>query len=291
MSQRNAANPTLGDFLRACRARVHPVEAGLPDDGRHRRVPGLRREELAQLANVSVDYVVRLEQGRTANVSTAVLQSLARALRLRPDERDYLLRIAEAGAASHAPVPHPAASAVRPQTRTLLDGWAFPAMLLGPRLDVLAWNALGAALLGIDFGALPEEERNLVRLAFLDPRFRELYTDWRHVARECVGYLRMGMAHDPEDPQLLALVEELSTADADFRRWWSDHRVRTRAVGTKSFRHPVAGAMTLDFQSLVLGDEPDRTVFVYSAQPDTPSYEALRFLATWSSSAPEAARR
>lgn len=280
MSHRNASNTTLGDFLRACRSRVNPGDVGLPDDGRHRRVPGLRREELAQLANVSVDYVVRLEQGRTVHVSTAVLESLARALRLRPDERDYLLRVAVSGVEPQPPAP----TRIRPETQTLLNGFQeFPALLLSHRLDVLGWNPLGAALL-TDFAAVPEPERNLVRMAFLDPAFRDLYVDWRHVARECVAYLRMGAARDPEDARLKALVEELADADADFRRWWSDHRVRTRASGRKTFRHPVAGAMTLDFQSLVVGDDPGQTVFVYTAQPDTPAYEALRFLATWSAS-------
>ncbi|MEU0181119.1 helix-turn-helix transcriptional regulator [Streptomyces sp. NPDC006207] len=280
MSQRNASNTTLGDFLRACRSRVNPGDVGLPDDGRHRRVPGLRREELAQLANVSVDYVVRLEQGRTVHVSTAVLESLARALRLRPDERDYLLRVAAAGAEPSASAP----PRIRPQTQTLLDGLQeYPALLLSHRLDVLGWNPLGAALIA-DFAAVPEPQRNLVRMAFLDPAFRELYADWRTVARECVAYLRMGAARDPQDPRLKALVQELADADADFRRWWSDHRVRTRAAGQKTFRHPVAGTMTLDFQSLVVGDDPDQTVFVYTAQPGTPAHEALRFLATWSAS-------
>ncbi|WP_431953895.1 helix-turn-helix transcriptional regulator [Actinacidiphila sp. bgisy167] len=285
MSQRNVSNTTLGDFLRACRSRVNPSDVGLPDDGRHRRVPGLRREELAQLANVSVDYVVRLEQGRTVHVSTVVLESLARALRLRPDERDYLLRVAAAGSASLAPTPSSSAQGrIRPQTQTLLDGLReYPALVLDHRMDVLGWNALGRALL-TDFSAVPEARRNLVLMAFLDPAFRELYDDWRTVARECVAYLRMGAARDPQDLRLTALVDELAEADADFRRWWSDHRVRTRAAGSKTFRHPVAGTMTLDFQSLVVGDDPDQTVFVYTAEPGTPAHQALRFLATWSAS-------
>ncbi|MFJ2478500.1 helix-turn-helix transcriptional regulator [Streptomyces sp. NPDC087659] len=283
MSNQGFSNATLGDFLRACRARVNPADVGLPDDGRHRKVPGLRREELAQLANVSVDYVVRLEQGRTANVSATVLESLARALNLQPDERDYLLTVGAPAPRAESGFKTPG-TRISPHTQMVIDGLQeFPALVLGRRMDVLGWNAMGTALLA-DFGALPVPQRNLVRMAFLDPAFRELYDDWAKTARECVAYLRMDAARYPEDKQLAALVGELSVRDEDFRRWWGDHQVRTRARGRKAFRHPVAGPMTLNFQTLILGSQPDQTLFVYTADPGSASQEALRFLVTWAGS-------
>ncbi len=280
MHDQEPADLTLGDFLRACRARVRPEDVGLPGGGRPRRVPGLRREELALLAHVSVDYLVRLEQGRATRVSAEVLQALSEGLRLRPDEHEYLMRVARPPRPSAAA--RPAAQRVRPQTRQLLDSLhEFPALLLGRRMDVLAWNPLGAALL-TDFGTLPAGRRNLVRLAFTDPACRALYADWATAARECVAYLRMDAARWPDDPSLTELVEELSAKDDDFRRWWRDHRVRARAFGHKRFQHPVAGPMELDFQALGVGDDPDQTLFVYTAAADSPSAEALRFLAAWS---------
>lgn len=278
MNGEDPRRASLGEFLRACRARVQPHEAGIADDGRRRRVPGLRREELAGLAHVSVDYLVRLEQGRDTNVSHAVLQALADALRLRRDEREYLFRIGQPGdqaGTRAAPV-----QLVRTQTRRLLDGLAeMPALVLGRRLDVLAWNTMGAALLG-DFAVLPAPRRNLVWLAFKDPAYRELYGEWAKSARSCVAYLRMDAGRDPDDLALKALVEELSD-DADFRRWWEAHQVRTWAFGRKTVQHPVAGRMRLDFQTLTTVEDPGQTILVFSAEPGTPAHEALRFLGTW----------
>lgn len=269
----NSRGAALGDYLRACRARIQPQDKGFPEDGRRRRVRGLRREELAQLAGVSVDYLVRLEQGRTNNVSRAVLDALARALDLQPDEHDYLLRIA-------GPIQRGTISPrVRPQTQRLLDSLhEVPAVVIDRRMDVLAWNPLGAALFA-DFATLPAAQRNLVWLAFLDPRGRALYSDWEKVAQECVAYLRMDAARYPDDPRLSALVGELSVKDPDFRRWWADHKVRAQESGRKGFRHPVAGEFVLDFQTLTI--QEDQKVLVYTAEPDSRSQEALRFLAGW----------
>lgn len=165
----------LGAFLRARRAALDPHRLGLPDDGRLRRVPGLRREELAQLAHVSIDYVVRLEQGRTRQVSRPVLDALADALQLAPDERAYLFTVADVTQA--APARQPAGQRVDPQLQQLLDGMHdIPAMVLNRRMDVLAWNR-GAAALLTDFAALPAPERNLIRLTFLDDAYRSLYAD------------------------------------------------------------------------------------------------------------------
>ncbi|MFF2848198.1 helix-turn-helix transcriptional regulator [Streptomyces sp. NPDC058001] len=270
----------LGDFLRACRAALDPRRIGLPDDGRLRRVPGLRREELAQLAHVGVDYIVRLEQGRTRRVSRPVLDALADALELAPDERAHLFTLAETVQA--APARQPIAHHVDQQLRHLLDGMHdVPAMILNRRMDVLAWNRAARALL-TDFGALPAAERNLIRLTFLDDDFRALYADWPRAARECVAVLRMESDRHPHDRTLAALIGELTAGDPDFRTWWATHRVRGPRQLTKTYRHPVVGTLTLDVQQLTVDTEPDQFLIAYTAPPDTPSHDALRFLLQWS---------
>lgn len=273
----------LSEYLRACRARVTAEELGLPAVGR-RRVPGLRREELASLAGVSVDYIVRLEQGRVRSASPSVLLSLAGALRLRPDETEYLLRLADDDAAvtGRAARTAPKGQQVSSATRVLLDGLVnVPALLLGRRMDVLAWNRLGAALF-TDFGELPPRQRNHIWLTFLDPGIRGLYADWTKVAQECVAYLRMDAARYPDDPDLARLVGELSLKDQDFGTWWSDHRVRAQRQGRKRFSHRVAGELELDFQVLDVRGGTDQSLLVYTAEPGSQSAEALAFLTSWS---------
>jgi transcriptional regulator with XRE-family HTH domain len=270
----------LGDFLRARRAALDPHRMGLPDDGRLRRVPGLRREELAQLAHVSIDYVVRLEQGRTRRVSRPVLDALADALELAPDERAYLFAVADISRA--APARQPAKQQVDTELRQLLDGMHdIPAMVLNRRQDVLAWNTAAAALL-TDFAALPPGERNLIRLTFLDDAYRSLYADWPRAARECVAVLRMEAGRNPDDAALTALVGELSVRDPNFRSWWGSHQVRGPRQLTKTYHHPVVGTLTLDVQQLTVDTQPDQHLVAYTAPPDTPSDEALRFLLQWS---------
>lgn len=270
----------LGGFLRARRAALDPYRAGFPDDGRLRRVPGLRREELAQLAHVSVDYVVRLEQGRTRRVSRSVLDALADALELAPDERAYLFTVADVPQTT--PARRPSGLRVDPQLRRLLDGMPdIPAMILHRRMDVLVWNAAAAALL-TDFGALPPDRRNLIRLTFLDDTFRSLYADWPRAARECVAVLRNEAGRHPDDPALTALVGELGMRDPDFRTWWSTHQVRGPRQLTKTYHHPVAGTLVLDVQQLSVDTRPDQLLVAYTAAPDSPSHEALRFLLQWS---------
>lgn len=272
----------LGEFLRACRARITAEELGLPTSG-HRRVPGLRREELASLAGVSVDYIVRLEQGRVKSASPAILTALARALELRPDEEEYLLRCA-APAAGSGGAARPAATR-RPQvsqaTQLLLDSMVnVPALVLGRRMDILAWNSLSAALF-TDYSRLPAKRRNHIWLTFLDPEVRGLYADWKKVAQECVTYLRMDAVRYPDDPELARLVGELSLKDPDFRTWWSDHRVRTQRPGRKDFVHSIAGELSLDFQVLDLRGATDQSLLVYTAEPQSPSEQALTFLSGW----------
>jgi transcriptional regulator with XRE-family HTH domain len=269
----------LGDYLRSCRARARPEQLGLPGGVRSRRVPGLRREELAHIAGVSVDYVARLEQGRVKSASPAVLGALARALNLQPDEYEYLMGCVHATeAAGFAGPGHPGGQ-VRPETQQLMDSMHLvAAQVLGRRMDIVAWNALCAALV-IDFGALPVADRNLLRLTFLEPSARRVYADWPKVARECVAYLRMDAGRYPDDPRLACLVEELSAKDPDFRRWWADHQVRAPRFGRKDFLHPTAGPLTLTFQALDLRDDPWQTMLVYTAEPGSHSFEAMRFLA------------
>jgi transcriptional regulator with XRE-family HTH domain len=266
----------LGGFLRARRAALDPRRAGLPDNGRLRRVPGLRREELSQLANVSVDYVVRLEQGRTRRVSRPVLDALADALQLTLDERAYLATLAEVASATRTR--RAAQPEITPQLRQLLDDMHnIPAMVVYRRMDVLAWNR-GAAALLTDFGALPPRDRNLVRLMFLDNAFRSLYADWPRAARDCVAVLRMEAGRHPDDPDLIALVGELSIREADFRTWWTSHPVHGLGPAPRTFHHPVAGTLTLDVHQLSVGTHPDLLLAAYTAPPGSRSREALRVL-------------
>ncbi|MFF3693213.1 helix-turn-helix transcriptional regulator [Streptomyces sp. NPDC002221] len=269
----------LGDFLRARRAALDPRRIGLLDDGRLRRVPGLRREELAQLAHVSIDYVVRLEQGRTRRVSRPVLDALADALQLAPDERAYLFTVADVTQAG--PARQPAKQCVDPQLQQMLDGMHdIPAMVLSRRMDVLAWNR-GAAALLTDFAELSAPERNLIRLTFLDDAYRSLYADWPRAARECVAVLRMEAGRNPNDCALTDLVAELTVRDPDFRAWWASHQVRGPRQLTKTYRHPVIGTVTLDVQQFGVDTQPDQQLVAYTAPPGSPSQEALRFLLQW----------
>lgn len=275
---RDAHLSELGEFLKARRAELSPHAMGLPESGALRRVPGLRREEVAQLASISTVYYTRLEQGRI-EASTPVLLALARVLRLDDDQRDYLLELA---GKENALPRRRAAQKVRPSMRRLLDNLTdIPALVLGRCMDILAWNPLAAALM-TDFSQIPEEHRNSVRLVFTDPAMRDLYADWEDVARTNVAFLRMEAAQNPDDPRLNALVEELSVQDRQFRQWWGAHQVAHHAMGTKAFRHPVAGDLTLDWETLACPTDPDQQLTVLSAEPGTPSHERLRFLASWS---------
>ncbi|WP_328354752.1 helix-turn-helix transcriptional regulator [Streptomyces sp. NBC_00457] len=263
----------LGDFLKARRRELSPATAGLPDDGL-RRVPGLRREEVALLASISPDYYTRLEQGRR-RASEPVLDALARALRLSKDERAYLFELSgkDAGRPRRRPTQR-----VQPQLRRLLDDLTnTPALVLGRCTDILAWNPLAAALF-TDFALLPEHRRNFVRLVFCDPKVRALYTDWDYMARACVAQLRMEAARDPENPRLAMLVGELSVRDPDFRTWWGDHRVAARTAGTKALRHPVVGELALDWSTLTDAADPDQQLIALTAAPGTPSHDGLRLL-------------
>jgi transcriptional regulator with XRE-family HTH domain len=282
--QRSAAGDRgeLREFLRTRRARITPEEAGLAPVPGIRRVPGLRREEVARLAGVSVDYYVRLERGRGVNASEAVLDAIARALRLNDDERGHLFAVARPARTRPRPLPP---QRVRPGLYRVLETMTdVPALIVGRRTDVLATNRLARALY-TDFDALPHRERNLSRFIFLDEGARELYADWEGVARSSVATLHLYAGQHPHDPRLAELIGELSLRDPDFRRWWADHDVQRRTFGSKHFHHPVVGDLTLDYEALAATGDPDQILGVYTAEPGSASEEALRLLASWTSEA------
>jgi len=265
----------LGAFLRARRARLDPVEQGLPTVGM-RRTPGLRREEVARLAGVSVDYYTRLEQGRYLRPSTAVLNALAGALQLTSAEREHLFRLDRTGP---APVRVAGPERVRPSTRRILDRVApNPALLFGRRLDVLAWNRVAATLI-TDFGAVPAAHRNIVWLLFLDPAVRAVYPEWESVAREALAFLRGAAGRYPNDPAMAGLVGELSMRSKQFRAWWSQHDVKEKTTGRKMFAHPMVGRFTLDYDAFMVPGT-DQSLVVYTAAPQSPAQIAIDLLAT-----------
>jgi transcriptional regulator with XRE-family HTH domain len=261
-----------------CSARITPEAAGvLPFTGR-RRVAGLRREEVAQLAGVSVDYYVRLEQGRTSNVSAAALDAVARALRLDDQERAHLRRLTGPERAPRRPAPP---QRVRPPVRHLLEAMTdAAAYVVGRRTDVLAWNRLGAALIA-DFGALPARQRNFARLLFTDEdAARSRFPDWPAKARDLVAFLHVDAGRHPDDPALAELVGELSVRSDLFRRLWADHPVRDKGHATAYVHHPLVGTMELAYEALRLPDDPEQMLVTYSAAADSDAMTSLRLLAS-----------
>ncbi|MGW1720113.1 helix-turn-helix domain-containing protein [Streptomyces sp. NPDC002156] len=276
----------LSEFLRTRRARLKPEDVGLPDFGRHRRVPGLRREELAQLAGVSVAYYTRLEQGNGRNVSAEVLDAIARALRLTGAEHAHLTHLAKPK--QHKKKPSVRAQVVRGTLRQLLDTMdGVPAYVAGRRTDILAWNSMAASLFG-DWAELPPQDRNWARLTFLRPDYHDLFLDWEQKAIDIVCHLRMDAGCYPEDAKLAALVGELSVKSEEFRCLWATHDVKEKSHGVKRFRHPLVGELTLNFESFSLPDDSDQMLLVYHAEPGSPSAEALRLLASWGRDATKA---
>ncbi|MEW2567270.1 helix-turn-helix domain-containing protein [Streptomyces sp. NPDC047070] len=273
----------LGAFLKARRAQLTPGECGLPETDSARKVAGLRREEAAQLAAISVDYYTRLEQGRV-RASVPVLTTLARALRLDEDQQKYLYDLA-GRADAHPPRRRPA-QRLRPAMRRLLDQLSeTPALVLGERLDILAWNPAATALY-TDFAALPANRRNYLRLLFTHPVVRRLHQDWAHDARDAVAALRMEAAGHPDDPDLARLVGELSLQDADFRTWWAEHRVNSAGYGTKHYRHHLVGDLTLDCDTWTSPDGSGQRLMILTAETGSPSYDALRILTSWTTRQP-----
>ncbi|MCX5096385.1 helix-turn-helix transcriptional regulator [Streptomyces sp. NBC_00365] len=271
----------IREFLRTRRARVTPERAGLAPQPGARRVPGLRREEVAQLAGVSVDYYVRLERGRVQGVSHAVLEAVARALQLDDTERAHLFDLArptETRVRRRRPL---SPQRVRPVLYRALDSLGAPAIVLGRRMDVLAANGLGYALF-TDFQARPHRERNFARYVFLDEAARALYADyWETAAGDCVATLHLYAGRHPDDPQLAELIGELSVQSDVFRRMWADHDVLAHTTGTKRLHHPLVGDLTLDYVVLAVEGDPDQNLTILTPEPASPSAEALAILASW----------
>ncbi|MEU6170435.1 helix-turn-helix transcriptional regulator [Streptantibioticus parmotrematis] len=267
----------LGDFLRTRRSRVQPEDVGLRAHGR-RRVPGLRREEVAQLAGVSVDYYIRLEQGRGGSASDAVLDAVARVLRLDDVEHAHLRSLARP-AKSSSPSRTPAKQPLREGVRALLESMTTPAFVLGRRMDVLAWNEAGDAVCAFSTRSRPD--LNQARHAFLNPGARAFYADWEAVTAETVAYLRLDAGRHPRDQRLAELVGELTLASEDFARLWADHEVREKTYGVKRMNHPEVGALHLTYETLCFPGEPDQLLVAYTAAPGSPSAEKLTLLSSW----------
>lgn len=268
-------------FLKARRAALDPAELGLPNGVTRRRVNGLRREEVAQLAGISVDYYVRIEQGRAPAISDAVLDAIARALRLTEQEHVYLRNITAPGrrntegacAAGDRPV-------VRPQVQELLDAMAnVPAIIFGPGTDILAWNRLAALVYAADFDTMPEQDLNGARMIFLHPRARERYPDWEHVAEETVSSLRADTGRFPEHGRAFRVMCELRDVSADFRRLWENQDVTDRNHGVKRILHPEVGELVLTYEAFDLPTDPGQRLCTYTAPSGSETEQKLRELA------------
>ncbi|MFE6760788.1 helix-turn-helix transcriptional regulator [Streptomyces sp. NPDC057689] len=273
------------EFLTSRRAKISPERAGLPA-GPRRRVPGLRRSEVAALSDVSVEYYAKLERGNLAGVSPAVLEAVARALQLDDAERAHLLHLAQAADGTDA--------LTRPRRRRTRDQWkphrslqwtldaitAGPAFVRNGRMDVLAANDLARAFYA-DVYADPHNQANLARFQFLDPASRRFFPDWDLAADTTVAILRTEAGRSPHDKELHELVGELSTRSDEFRTRWGAHNVRHHGTGTKRFHHEAVGELTLAYEGLEMAAEPGLTLTIYTAEPGSPAEEALRLLASW----------
>jgi transcriptional regulator with XRE-family HTH domain len=270
----------MREFLTSRRARITPDQAGLRTFGGTRRVPGLRREEVAMLAGVSVDYYTRLERGNASGASESVLEALARALQLDDAERTHLFDLARAAQPASRPRRR-ASHRVRPSVQLMLDAMtAAPAFVRNERMDLLAANQLGRALYSQHFDS-PHGPPNTSRYIFLDERAVDFYVDWEQVATDSVAVLRGAAGRDPYDRDLSDLVGELSTRSEQFRTRWAAHNVRIHATGGKRFNHPLVGELTLTYENLSVVADDALTMFVYTAEPGSKSEEALRLLASW----------
>ena len=272
----------IRDFLTTRRARITPEQAGLLPGGGRRRVPGLRREEVAVLAGVSTDWYTRLEKGHISGVSEDVLEAVARALQLDQAERTYLFDLARAARPGRAPQRR-GSGGVAPRVQWVLDSMTgSAAFVANGRLDILATNALGWALHAPMFAG-PRRPANFARFQFLDPAAHDYYADWAGAASITVALLRAEAGRRPHDTQLRELVGELSTVSEEFRTRWAAHDVRIHHDGTKQFQHPVVGALSLSYLTVDLpaDDASVLRMTAYTAEPGTPSDDALRLLASW----------
>jgi transcriptional regulator with XRE-family HTH domain len=272
----------IREFLASRRARISPAEAGLPAAGADRRVPGLRREELAALAGVSLSYYIRLERGHATGVSDSVLDSIARALRLDDAERAHLAALARAdSAARHSPPSAPSGPQLRPAVQRMLAAMtSVPAYVANSRLDVIGANDLARAAFWpmLDSGAVPT---NLVRYAFIDVPDASAWPDWDAIADDLVAKLRAATGRDPHDKALTGLADELVAASPEFRRRWDSRNVLGHGSGVMRCKHPAVGELVLSYETLGFVTEPGLVLRIYHAEPGSPTADALPLLATW----------
>jgi transcriptional regulator with XRE-family HTH domain len=273
----------IREFLTSRRAKITPAAAGLPDFGGRRRVQGLRREEVALLAGISVEYYTRLERGNATGVSADVLEGVVRALHLDEAERQHLFDLVRTANRSGAsPRRRPNQERVRPVVQRILDEMVrVPAYVRNGRLDILAANRLGEALYA-EVLADPVRPANVARFLFLSPRSCDFFADWETIANDAVALLRAEAGRDPYDRRVSDLVGELSTRSDEFRVRWAAHDVKFHRTGTKRIHHPEVGDLTLTFEALELPADPGQRINVYTAEPGSPSQERLDLLASWS---------
>jgi transcriptional regulator with XRE-family HTH domain len=274
----------IREFLTSRRARLTPMDIGLPDFGGRRRVAGLRREEVALVAGISVEYYTRLERGNATGVSEGVLDGVSRALKLDDVETTHLsdlVRAANAGTTLRPRRTPPRTQQVTPVVQQILEGMTdTPTIVQTANLDVIASNRLGRALFSDLFDA-PAKTPNFARYVFLDPRAKEFYRDWEAVAEQVVALLRTAAGRTPADRSLTNLVGELSMSSIQFRTLWASHTVREHRSGDKDVHHPVIGDLHLVFESMELSSHPGLLLIAYTAAPGSEAADNLRLLATW----------
>jgi transcriptional regulator with XRE-family HTH domain len=272
------------EFLISRRAKLSPQQAGLPDAG-NRRVPGLRRGEVAALAGVSIEYYSKLERGAVAGASATVLDAIARALQMDDAERAHLFHLAHAADGTSAGMRTRRRTAKRwiprPSLQWVLDTITAPAIVRNGRMDLLATNHLGRAMHASLYDSDPGGQPNFARYTFLSDDSHRFYPDWETAADTCVAIMRTEAGRDPYNKDLHDLVGELSTRSEDFRRRWSAHNVRYHGAGTKHFHHQVVGELELAYESVDMISEPGLTMTIYAAEPSSPTEHALALLASW----------
>jgi hypothetical protein len=278
----------IREFLASRRARITPDQAGLPVYGGNRRVTGLRREEVALLAGVSIDYYVRMERGTLAGASDAVLEGVARALQLDEAERDHLFDLARASAPAPARQRRPKTSGVTDSVQQVLDAITdAPSWVRNARHDMLAANRMARALYA-PLLADPRRPANTARFVYLDPASRAFFADWERSADDIAAMLRSEAGRNPYDKQLVELIGELSTRSEDFRTRWAAHNVRFHRSGHKKLHHPVVGELDLNFEAMELPSQPGLTMLIYTAPQDSPTADSLKLLASWAATTDQA---
>jgi transcriptional regulator with XRE-family HTH domain len=279
----------IRDFLTSRRAGISPERAGVPTYGGVRRVPGLRREELAHAAGVSVDYYNRLERGKATGVSPEILDAIARTLQLDQAEHEHLLDLFQADRRTRRSVRKQPQPRVRQNVQRVLDGLNMPAFVQNGRLDILAANRLGRALFAPSGEDVPLPF-NTARFLFLDPRAEAFHRDRDQMARNHVAFLRAESGRDPHNPELINLIGQLSTQSEEFRQLWAAHDVRRLRAGAKRFHHPIVGDVEFDGESFELPEDPGLVLLTFTFEPSSSTAEAMSLLASWTAPSPRPER-